>query len=55
MANKIVRTGGIAPISGQYRPSKTKTEITLSKGDRVPPFGGKAETFKLMDKTKHKK
>ncbi|MFA6608289.1 MAG: hypothetical protein WCT07_00010 [Candidatus Paceibacterota bacterium] len=49
-----VKTGGKAEVSGQYRVSGTKLEITLSKGDRVPPYGGDAQTFILVDKTKHK-
>ena len=53
MANKIA-TGGTAKISGQYKVPGMKREITLSKGDRVPPYGGKAQTFTLVDKTKHK-
>lgn len=48
------KTGGVAPKSGQYRPSGMKLEITLTKGERVPPYGGKAQTFVLVDKTKHK-
>ena len=50
-----VKTGGTAPRSGQYRVLETKTEITLSRGERVPPYGRKAQTFVLVDKTKHKK
>jgi hypothetical protein len=49
-----IKTGGIAPKSGQYQVPGTKLEITLSRGDRVPPYGGKAKTFVLVDKTKHK-
>jgi hypothetical protein len=49
-----VKTGGTADVSGQYRVSGTKNEITLSKGDRVPPYGGDAQTFILIDKTRHK-
>lgn len=49
------KTGSTAPKSGQYQPSGTKKEITLTKGERVPPYGGKAKTFVLVDKTKHKK
>ena len=49
------KTGGTAPKSGQYQVSGMKREITLSKGERVPPYGGKARTFVLVDKTKHKK
>lgn len=50
-----VKTGGTTPVSGQYQVSGKKQEITLSKGDRVPPYGGKAQKFVLVDKTKHKK
>lgn len=50
-----VKTGGVTPKSGQYRVSGTKLEITLSKGDRIPPYGGEAKTFVLVDKTKHKR
>jgi len=49
-----VRTGGVAPKSGQYKVAGTQREITLTKGERVPPNGGKAQTFVLVDKTKHK-
>lgn len=55
MGKKIVtRTGERAPASGQYQPAGTKQEITLSKGDRVPPYHKKAKTFLLVDRTKHK-
>lgn len=50
-----VKTGGTAPKSGQYEVSGMKREITLTKGERVPPYSGKARTFILVDKTKHKK
>jgi len=56
MIKKIaVRTGGKALVSGQYRPTGTKNEITLSKGKRVPPYIGEAKKFVLVDKTKHKR
>ncbi len=55
MSKKITtQTGGRAPVSGQYEPKGTKQEITLSKGDRVPPYHGKAKNFILVDRTKHK-
>lgn len=54
MANVKVSTGGTAKVSGQYRVPGTRREITLSKGERVPPYGGEAQTFRLVDKTKHK-
>ena len=52
MATKV-KTGNIAPVSGQYRPAGKKTEITLIAGKRVPPIPTGATTFTLVDKTKH--
>lgn len=48
------QTGGKAPASGQYRPVGSRTEITLSKGDRVPPYDKEAAKYVLVDKTKHR-
>lgn len=48
------KTGQKAPVSGQYRPSGSKTEVTLVQGKRVPPTASGATTFTLVDKTKHK-
>lgn len=48
-----IKTGGIAPKSGQYRILGTNYEITLTKGERVPPYGGVACAFVLVDKTRH--
>jgi hypothetical protein len=55
MSKIKVRTGQTTKVSGQYSPTGTKKEITLSGGDRVPPYDGKAKIFTLVDKTKHKK
>lgn len=57
MTNKkvVTKTGEKAPTSGQYRPKGTKEEITLSKGDRVPPYDKQAKKFVLVDKTKHRR
>ncbi len=53
MRNKITTsTGQKSPASGQFRPVGTRDEITLSKGDRVPPYLGDAKKFILVDKTK---
>lgn len=55
MANIIAKTGHRTPVSGQYRPSGGRTEITLSKGDRVPPNNvGSRQQFVLVDRTKNK-
>lgn len=51
----IAKTGHRAPESGQYRPSGSRREITLSKGDVTPPNNfGVRQKFILVDKTKHK-
>lgn len=52
MATKV-KTGGIVPVSGQYRPAGKKTEVTLVAGKRVPPVTTGATTFTLVDRTKH--
>ena len=36
MATKA-KTGQKAPVSGQYKPVGSKTEVTLVKGKTVPP------------------
>ena len=51
-----VHTGQFAPKSGQYRPlGFVKVEITLTKGEKTPPYKGEARTFILEDATKHQK
>lgn len=54
MKKTVIKTGGTAPVSGQYRVRGTKLEITLTEGERVPPHTGKARAFVLTDRTKHK-
>lgn len=52
----IAKTGHPAPVSGQYRPSGGRNEITLSKGDVTPPNRwGKRQKFFLVDRTKHQR
>lgn len=51
----IAKTGHPAPRSGQYRPSGSRREITLSKHDITPPNNfGVRQQFKLVDETKRK-
>lgn len=50
----IAKTGTKAPASGIYRGSGTRSEVALSKGDRVPPNNqGSRQQFVLVQKTKH--
>lgn len=52
--SKTVKTGGTVPVSGQYKPKSSKTEVTFVKGNRVPPTKSGATSFTLVDVTKHK-
>ena len=54
MPKVTTKTGMKAPKSGQYRPAGTRREVTLTKGERVPPNKGHRPTFTLVDATKHK-
>lgn len=54
MAKTTVRTGGKAPISGQYRPNGKKSEVTFVAGHKVPPTKSGSTTYTLVDSTKHK-
>ena len=49
-----LKSGNKTPVSGQYRNTKTKTEVTSVKGEPLPP-GPKGSSYNLVDKTKHKK
>ena len=52
---KGLTPGTIAPTSGQYRNNQTKTEVTVTKGEPLPPTPKKGQDYDLVDKTKHKK
>ena len=53
------KPGQRAPVSGQYgvvgpRGGKTGTEVTVTKGEPMPPSPKPGQVFVLVDKTKHK-
>ena len=54
MANKL-HTGEKVEKSGIYQISKSKYEIILSKGDKVPPYDKKATDVVLIRPVKHQK
>jgi hypothetical protein len=54
MASKTFSPGEKAPVSGQYQNPTTKTEVTVVKGEPLPPTPGKGQGYKLVDPTKHK-
>jgi len=49
-----LKSGERAPVSGQYRNTRTGTEVTSVKGEPLPP-GPKGSKYNLIDKTRHKK
>ncbi len=53
------KPGQKAPESGQYgvngpKGGKTGNEVTVTKGETLPPTPKPGQTFVLVDKTKHK-
>jgi hypothetical protein len=55
----IYKPGQKAPVSGQYaivgpKGGKTGTEVTVAKGETLPPTPKPGQGFVLVDKTKHK-
>jgi len=55
----IYKPGQKAPESGQYgvvgpRGGKIGTEVTVTKGETMPPTQEPGQGFVLVDKTKHK-
>ena len=54
-STKKLRPGTETPVSGQYRNNTTRTEITATKGNPLPPTPGGGQSYTLVDKTKHKR
>lgn len=54
MTSKTYKPGETAPTSGQYKNPSTNTEVTVVKGEPLPPTPGKGQGYKLVDPTKHK-
>ena len=54
MEKITVKTGQTVPVSGQYKATGSKTEVTLVQGKRVPPTPAGATKFILVDRTQHK-
>ena len=47
--------GTKAPISGQYRNNATRNEVTVVRGEPLPPTPKSGQTYTIADKTKHKR
>jgi hypothetical protein len=52
---KPLKPGQTAPVSGQYRNTTTKNEVTVTKGEPMPPTPRPNQHYVLVDKTKHSK
>jgi len=57
--SSVHKPGEKAPVSGQYgvvgpRGGKTGQEVTVTKGETMPPTPQAGQGFVLVDKTKHK-
>lgn len=57
---KILKPGEPAPASGQYarlgkRGGDTGKEVTGVKGKPLPPTPEAGQSYKLVDRTKHKR
>jgi hypothetical protein len=52
-----LKPGEKCPVSGQYqvvKPNGTRgTEVTVSKGEHMPPGQWKGVTYELVDRTNH--
>ncbi len=53
--SKTLPPGTKADASGQYKNTTTKTEVTVTKGEPLPPTPKSGQGYVLVDKTKHKK
>ena len=56
--NKGLRPGVTAPASGQYQQIGPRggrgKEVTVSRGETLPPTPSSGGTYKLVDRTKNK-
>ena len=52
---KTLKPGETAPRSGQYKNTGTGREVTVTKGEPLPPTPKPRQNYVLVDPTKHKK
>ena len=52
---KYFKPGEKAKVSGQYKNTQTKKEVTVTSGEPLPPTAKKGQKYILVDPTKHKK
>jgi hypothetical protein len=53
--SKQMKPGTTAPRSGQYQNTTTRREVTVTRGEPMPPTPAKGQSYKLVDPTKHKR
>lgn len=51
----MLSTGQTVAISGIYQVRGTNYQVTLSRGDRVPPYNGRAAVFVLVVSARHER
>jgi hypothetical protein len=49
-----LRPGMPAPFSGQARNNTTRTEVTVVRGEPMPPTQKSGQNYTMVDRTKHK-
>jgi hypothetical protein len=54
MTKPTFKPGAHAPTSGQYKNTSTKLEVTVTKGEPLPPTPKPGQNYVLNDATKHK-
>ncbi|MBD3374465.1 YjzC family protein [candidate division KSB1 bacterium] len=56
MSNKKrFNPGEKAPKSGQYKNTRTGNEVTVTRGEPMPPTPKKGQKYVIVDPTKHKR
>lgn len=49
-----LKPGMPAPFSGQARNNSTRTEVTVVRGEPMPPTRRSGQTYTMVDRTRHK-
>lgn len=55
LGKKGLKPGHIVTQSGQYQNTTIRREVTVTKGEPLPPTPKPGQRYKLVDPTKHKK
>ena len=50
-----LKPGQPAPYSGQAKNTTTKTEVTVVRGEPMPPTPKAGQAYQMVDRTKHKR